>query len=121
MTADAAPSTPVPGRISPRKRPLADRIPVVSHLRNSIGLQRAMLIVGLALTGLFVLTAVFAPLLAPYSWAQQSVNGHDFGTQQPPNATNLLGTTVSGFDVLSRVIWGAQTALLVIVCAIVFS
>ncbi|MBN9180054.1 MAG: hypothetical protein J0J00_05805 [Microbacterium sp.] len=43
MTADAAPSTPVPGRISPRKRPLADRIPVVSHLRNSIGLQRAML------------------------------------------------------------------------------
>ena len=106
---------------APRKRPLADRIPVVSQLRQSIGLQRGMLIAGLVLLSLFILTAIFAPLLSPYSWAQQSVNGHDFGTQQPPNATNLLGTTVSGFDVLSRVIWGAQTALLVIICAIVFS
>ncbi len=34
---------------------------------------------------------------------------------------NLLGTTVGGYDVLSRVIWGGQTALLVIVCAIAFS
>ena len=119
MSADA--STPVPSAVTTRKRPLADRIPVISQLRQSIGLQRAMLIVGLALMTLFILTALFAPLIAPYSWAQRSVDGHDFGTQQPPNARNLLGTTVSGFDVLSRVIWGAQTALFVIICAIVFS
>lgn len=105
----------------PARRRLADRIPVVSHLRHSVGWQRTMLVVGLVLTGLFVLTAAFAPWIAPYGFAQQGVNGHDFGTQIPPNATNLLGTTVSGFDVLSRAIWGAQTALLVIVCAILFS
>jgi len=106
---------------APARRRLADRIPVVSHLRHSVGWQRTMLVVGLTLTGLFVLTAAFAPWIAPYGFAQQGVNGHDFGTQIPPNATNLLGTTVSGFDVLSRAIWGAQTALLVIVCAILFS
>jgi peptide/nickel transport system permease protein len=80
-----------------------------------------MLLIGLTLTVLFVLTAIFAPWLAPYGFAQRSVDGKSFGTQQPPNPTNLLGTTVSGFDVLSRTIWGAQTALLAIVCSIVFS
>lgn len=105
---------------APAKR-LRDRIPVLVQLRQSVGLQRTMLVIGLVLVGLFVLTAIFAPLLAPYGFAQRSVDGVDFGTQQAPDATNLLGTTVSGFDVLSRTIWGAQTALLAIVCAIVFS
>ncbi len=107
---------------APRRRTaLADRIPVLSHLRQSIGLQRAMLVIGLVLVGVFVIVALLAPWLAPYGWAQRAVDGQSFGTQQPPNPVNLLGTTVSGFDVLSRVIWGAQTALLAIVCAIMFS
>lgn len=111
-TTDAAPR---------RRTTLADRIPVLSHLRQSIGLQRAMLVIGLVLVGVFVIVALLAPWLAPYGWAQRAVDGQSFGTQQPPNPVNLLGTTVSGFDVLSRVIWGAQTALLAIVCAIMFS
>ncbi|MGW9022389.1 ABC transporter permease [Leucobacter chromiiresistens] len=96
-------------------------MPVLRQLRQSVGLQRGMLVAGLALTALFVLLALLAPLIAPYGWAQQSVDGTAFGTQQPPNATNLLGTTVSGFDVLSRVVWGAQTALFVIAAAILCS
>ena len=116
MTAAAPAASPA----SSRKR-WYDRVPVLSQLRLSVGLQRAMLLIGLTLTVLFVLTAIFAPWLAPYGFAQRSVDGKSFGTQQPPNPTNLLGTTVSGFDVLSRTIWGAQTALLAIVCSIVFS
>ncbi len=115
------PQTSALAAVSPRKKSLLDRLPVISHLRQSVGLQRGMLITGLAITIIFVLVAIFAPLLAPYSWAQQAVDGVKFGSQQPPNATNLLGTTVSGFDVLSRVIWGAQTALLVILAAIACS
>ncbi len=103
------------------RRPLSDRIPVVSHLKHSVGWQRTMLVVGLVLTVLFVVVAIFAPWIAPYGYAQRTLDGHEFGTLQPPSATNLLGTTVSGFDVLSRTIWGAQTALLVIVFAILFS
>ena len=105
----------------PPRRRLRDRLPVVSHLRQSVGLQRGMLITGLVLTGTFVLVAVFAPLIAPYGFAQRAVDGVSFGTTVPPNSMNLLGTTVSGFDVLSRAIWGAQTALMVIVAALAFS
>jgi peptide/nickel transport system permease protein len=114
-------TVPSPAAVTDRRRPLGDRLPVVSQLRRSVGLQRGMLVAGLVITALFILTAALAPWIAPYGFAQRSVDGQDFGTLQAPNATNLLGTTVSGFDVLSRTIWGAQTALLAIVCAIAFS
>ncbi len=110
-----------PAAVTERRRPLIDRLPVLSQLRRSVGLQRGMLVTGLVITALFILTAALAPWIAPYGFAQRSVDGQDFGTLQAPNAVNLLGTTVSGFDVLSRTLWGAQTALLAIVCAIAFS
>lgn len=97
------------------------RLPVVAQLRQSVGLQRGMLIGGLVLTGVFLLTAAFAPVLAPYGYAQLRDADGSFGAQQPPSAAHLLGTTVGGYDVLSRVIWGARTAFLVIVVAVVAS
>lgn len=98
------------------------RLPLVSHLRRSVGLQRAMLVVGLALTAALLLTALLAPIIAPYSFSATSADGQDFGTQLPLGSPgHLLGTTVSGFDVLSRVIWGTRTAVAVMVCAVVAS
>jgi peptide/nickel transport system permease protein len=97
------------------------RLPVVQQLRQSVGLQRGMLVTGLVITAVFVLVAILAPVIAPFGYNQ--LRGPDglFGAQQPPSAEHLLGTTVGGYDVLSRVIWGAQTALLVIIVAIVLS
>jgi peptide/nickel transport system permease protein len=86
-----------------------------------VGLQRGMLIAGLALTGIFLLCAIFAPLLAPFGYGQLRDDNGSFGAQQPPSAEHLLGTTVGGYDVLSRVIWGSQTAVLVIVVAVLLS
>lgn len=104
------------------RRSLIDRVPVVHQLRQSVGLQRGMLVAGLVLTGVFVLLAVLAPWVAPYSYSQLTgPDGANFGAQQPPSAAHLLGTTVGGYDVLSRVIWGAQTALMVVVVAIAMS
>ncbi len=97
------------------------RLPVVHQLRQSVGLQRGMLIAGLALTALFLLTAAFAPLLAPYGFGQLRQDGVAFGAQQPPSSAHVWGTTVGGYDVLSRVIWGAQTAVFVIVVAVLLS
>src|SRR6202012_5087813 len=97
------------------------KLPVVRSLRQSVGLQRGMLITGLVITGVFILTAIFAPLIAPYGYAQLKGAHGNFGAQDPPSATHLLGTTVGGYDVLSRVIWGAQTALFAIVVAVVLS
>jgi peptide/nickel transport system permease protein len=104
------------------KRSLWSRLPIVHQLQQSVGLQRGMLIVGLVICGVFLLTAIFAQWLAPYKFNQlANAQGTQFGAQLPPTAGHLLGTTVGGYDVLSRVIWGSQTAALVIVVAVVLS
>jgi peptide/nickel transport system permease protein len=97
------------------------QLPIVRPVRQSVGLQRGMLIAGLVLMGVFLLTAVFAPLLAPYEYGQLRDADGPFGAQQSPSADHLLGTTVGGYDVLSRVIWGSRTALYVIVVAVLLS
>lgn len=103
------------------KPSLLDRLPVVHQLRQSVGLQRGMLIAGLVLAAAFILVAILAPWIAPYSYNQ--LRGPDglFGAQQPPSPEHWLGTTVGGYDVLSRTLWGAQTALFVIVVALLLS
>ncbi|AYF98940.1 ABC transporter permease [Protaetiibacter intestinalis] len=110
--------TPASARVRPR---WWRRLPVLQQLQQSVGLQRGMLLTGLVITTIFVIVAILAPLLAPYGYNQ--LRGPDglFGAQQPPSSDHLLGTTVGGYDVLSRVLWGAQTALLVIIVAIVLS
>lgn len=100
---------------------LWSRLPVVHQLRQSVGLQRGMLVTGLLLTGLFILIAIFAPVIAPYGFAQLKDAHGQFGSQMPPSPAHIWGTTVGGYDVFSRVIWGAQTAILVIVVAVVLS
>lgn len=97
------------------------RLPVVSHYRQSVGLQRGMLVGGLVLTGIFLLTALFAPLLSPYGFSQLRGANGAFGAQQAPSKEHLLGTTQGGMDVLSRLIWGTRTALYVIVIAVLAS
>lgn len=104
-----------------RLRAALGRLPVVHQYRQSVGLQRGMLTVGLVICTVFVLAAILAPVVAPYGYAQLSADGERFGAQQPPSAEHLLGTTVGGYDVLSRVIWGSQTALLVIIVAVLLS
>ncbi len=118
-------TTPATGAVPATPAPTARRgwrrLPVVHQLRQSVGLQRGMLITGLVLTGLLVLTALIAPLLAPYGFNQLRDADGPFGAQQPPSAEHWLGTTVGGFDVLSRVIYGSRTALLVMIIAIAAS
>jgi len=104
-----------------RRRPLVTRLPIVHQLRQSVGLQRGMLVAGVVLTLIFVIAALLAPWLAPYGFSQLRDDAGSFGAQQPPSAAHPLGTTVGGYDVLSRVIWGSQTALMVIIVAVVLS
>lgn len=96
-------------------------LPIVSHLKKSVGLQRGMLITGLVMSAVVLICAIFAPLIAPYGFAQMHANGQSFGAQQPPSAEHWWGTTVGGYDVLSRTIWGAQTAVEVIIVAVILS
>ncbi|MDI3193112.1 ABC transporter permease [Pseudarthrobacter sp. AL07] len=107
--------------MEPTKKSLLDRLPVSSHIRQSVGLQRTMLLIGVVLCTVFVVAAIFAPLLAPYGYSQISDDAGSFPAQAEPGGKHLLGTTVGGYDVLSRVIWGSQTALAVIVAAVLMS
>jgi peptide/nickel transport system permease protein len=105
-----------------RFRNFLGRLPVIHQYRQAVGLQRGMLLTGLILTGFFVLLAIFAPLLAPFGYNQLTgPDGQSFGSQVPPGGDHLLGTTVGGYDVLSRVIWGSRTAFFVIVVAVLLS
>jgi peptide/nickel transport system permease protein len=70
--------------------------------------SRPAAIIGLVLLLLFVLMALFAPLLAPYSPTQQT--GPVF---QAPSTQHWLGTDDGGIDVLSELIYGARTSLTV--------
>ena len=98
-----------------------NRLPIVSHLRQSVGLQRGMLITGLVLCGLVIICAIFAPLIAPYGFNQLGTAEGNFGSKLAPGGQHIWGTTVGGYDVFSRVIWGTRTAIAVIFVAVVAS
>lgn len=63
---------------------------------------------GGAIIILVVMTAIFAPFVAPHDPIQQP-----FTRLLPPSPTNLLGTDEFGRDVLSRIIFGARISLYV--------
>jgi peptide/nickel transport system permease protein len=64
--------------------------------------------IGLVLLGLMVLVAIFAPLIAPYSPTRS-----DFAPGLPCSRDHLLGTTGSGQDVFSQLVYGARVSLVV--------
>lgn len=97
------------------------RIPGLDALRATVGFQRGMLYLGLGIMLFFVVVAVFAPLLAPYGFNDASSGKTQFKVLDPPSAQHWFGTTSGREDVLSQVIYGAQTALEVIVLAVALS
>ncbi|TFD47720.1 ABC transporter permease [Cryobacterium frigoriphilum] len=72
--------------------------------------------IGVVMLGVFVLGALFAPLIAPYS-----PTNNDFGRSEDMTAAHLLGTTAAGQDVLSQVIYGARVSVFVGFIAGLFS
>ncbi len=61
-----------------------------------------------AVLGLFLVAALFAPWLSPYD-----PNAMDFDMMTSPSGTHWLGTDDLGRDLLSRIIYGTQISLLV--------
>ncbi len=74
--------------------------------RNPMG------VLGVALVGLVAAVALLCPLIAPYDPNDQSAM-MGFGANHAPALAHLLGTDRLGYDVLSRVAYGAPTALAV--------
>jgi peptide/nickel transport system permease protein len=71
-------------------------------------------VAGLVLVVLFVLVALFAPLIAPYGPFEVVYRpDQTLLRMAPPNAQAWLGTTNQGMDVFSQLVWGSQIALTV--------
>ena len=71
-------------------------------------------VAGLVLVVLFVLVALFAPLIAPYGPFEVVYRpDQTLLRMASPNAQAWLGTTNQGMDVFSQLVWGSQIALTV--------
>jgi ABC-type dipeptide/oligopeptide/nickel transport system permease subunit len=70
-------------------------------------LRRPLAIVGLVVALAFIVAAVFAPWVAPYSSSATDFNN----LLAHSSSKHLLGTDELGRDVLSRIIWGARASI----------
>jgi oligopeptide transport system permease protein len=68
-------------------------------------------VVGLVFVVLLVLAALFASVLAPYTFEQQDLDSTDLG----PTGAHLFGTDQLGRDLLSRLLYGSRISLAVAV------
>jgi peptide/nickel transport system permease protein len=77
-------------------------------------IRRPLAVFGLAVIVIVVAAAIAAPLLAPFSPDEQLFDGLTLeGAPLPPGGHFLLGTDLLGRDLLSRLLFGARTSLIV--------
>jgi peptide/nickel transport system permease protein len=86
-----------------------DRIPILGDVvRRPLGALGFFIVLG------FMLMVVFAPLIAPYGFAEQDIPS----MLQGPSPAHVLGTDHLGRDLLSRLIYGSRIALSVALPAV---
>ena len=69
---------------------------------------------GLVIIFIFAFAAVFAPVIAPYNPSEQFFDGLTMeGSPLPPGWRFWFGTDTNGRDQFSRLLYGAQTSLLI--------
>jgi len=79
--------------------------------------KNKLAMIGMAIVILLILMAIFADLLAPYGVNEQNPSERF----QFPNMQHLLGTDNFGRDLLTRIIYGGRTSLLVALVAVVIA
>ena len=90
-----------------------------TKLRKFFGamFSRKIVIFAFVVVVVFIFTALFAPLIAPYD-----PNFADFAAYlAKPSGAHLLGTDSYGRDVMSRIIFGARVSLIIGVLAVIIA
>jgi peptide/nickel transport system permease protein len=70
-------------------------------------LRRPMAVIGLIVVVGFAVTAIFAPLIAPYSPSETDFNA----ILAHPSREHLLGTDELGRDIFSRLVYGSRASM----------
>ena len=79
--------------------------------------RNKLAIAGMVIMGAFLLTAVFAPLIAPYDPIKQEL----IMRRRPPSQEHWFGRDDLGRDILSRIIYGSRLSLQVGVLSVGFA
>lgn len=97
-------TTTQPEIAAPTLAPLPTRITssVLGILRQLAA--RKLSLLGLIIVAIFILMAIFGPMVAPYRY-DRIIDG---AARQAPSAEHLFGTDRLARDVFSRVLWGAR-------------
>lgn len=104
MTSPIAPDLPAPARM-----PAKPRAGVLRRL-----LKRRLAMLGLVIVAIVVAGAVLAPWLTGYDPNEQMFDGLTIeGSPLPPSAQYWLGTDLLGRDLLTRILYGARTSLII--------
>ncbi|MDE0196578.1 MAG: ABC transporter permease [Caldilineaceae bacterium] len=79
--------------------------------KDAVGrlLRNRLSVIGLIITIMLLIAALFGPYIAPYTYTEQDL----LNVAKMPSADHWLGTDEIGRDLFSRVLWGARTATLV--------
>ena len=95
---------------------ISDMPPRSSEFRRicKVFFGRKLAMIGFIIITLVILTALFAPLLAPYDPYKMDLSQKLL----QPSREHLLGTDTLGRDTLSRIIYGSRTSLMVGVFAV---
>ncbi|RWA97384.1 MAG: ABC transporter permease [Mesorhizobium sp.] len=104
MTSPIAPDLPATGRM-----PAMPRAGVWRRL-----VKRPLALIGLVIVAVVLAGAVLAPWLTGYDPNEQMFDGLTLeGAPLPPNASFWLGTDLLGRDLLTRILFGARTSLII--------
>ncbi|MBR2793393.1 MAG: ABC transporter permease [Solobacterium sp.] len=87
----------------------ANRENTVRSVLTRLFRENRMAAVSFAVIILFILAAIFAPLLTPYSWEEMDL----IHRLNPPSAAHLFGTDEAGRDIFTRMLYGSRVSLLV--------
>ncbi|QKC87647.1 ABC transporter permease [Mesorhizobium sp. NZP2234] len=98
-----------PDLIAPARMPARPRTGVWRRL-----VKRRLAMLGLVIVAIVVAGAVLAPWLTGYDPNEQMFDGLTIeGSPLPPNAKFWLGTDLLGRDLLTRILYGARTSLII--------
>lgn len=85
--------------------------PRVSEFRRFVRIMvgRKVVLVGVIIIFIFLITAIFAPQIAPYDPNKIDMDNSLLSL----NGQHLLGTDIMGRDTLSRIIYGSRTSIII--------
>ena len=84
-------------------------------------LSQQLMAIGLVITLIFLVLAIFAPTFQTWGWLQNPTESLINPIHEPPSRHYWFGTSRQGYDVFSRTMFGSQAALQVVVLATTLS